>query len=265
MSSRLLLGRVQAGARPLSNGKGVNDTYVGLVDVEELGPVRAYIKDLPAKQLANELLAALLAKHIGLPIPRPILAVTSAADLAAKHGPKIAGEHLVFASSDEGAQSALLMINGGNLEIARLRELLLAWSSLPQAISFDTWIANGDRHHGNLLIKNGQPCLVDHSHAFTGPNWNASTLAATPQVKNQLALTLRYHLAPDPHFSAFMAKVDDCQTSFSHVDLGKELLNSHLGSMVTQDDLTALKTYLSNRCPTVAQHIAAALGRPRLS
>lgn len=261
----IVLGRVVSGAAPLTKGKGVNDTYVGLVDVSGFGQVRAYIKDLAPIQLANELLAAGLAKRVGLPIPQPILAVASPKDLAAKNGPKSAGEALVFASTDEGAQSAMLMIGGGGLDLPGLKQLLANWASIPRAVAFDSWIANGDRHQGNFLLKDSEIYLVDHSHAFTGPNWDATSLAKNPMVKNRLIETIQDAMKADEAFNKLIKTVGECQAAFAAVDLSQECLAAHINGLINSSDITALLAYLTGRCSNVTKNISAELGRPRLT
>ncbi|MBA4095803.1 MAG: hypothetical protein C0484_03415 [Rhodospirillum sp.] len=175
------------------------------------------------------------------------------------------GETLVFASTDEGAQSAMLMIKGGQLEHPRLQEMLSVWPAIHSAVAFDCWIANGDRHHGNLLLKDGGIFLVDHSHAFTGSAWNAASLAKDPAVRNKLAISIRATINDDPMFQSFMNKVDQCQSLIAAVDLSKEFLAAHTNGLTNADDLTALLSYLTNRRAKISALVAAELGRPRLT
>lgn len=94
------LATVLAGARPFKEGN-VNDTFRGQVLTHDGDTRAAIIKDLDARQLANELMGAALANAAGLPVPQAYLAMADPARLAASKGPEMAGgSRLLFASTD---------------------------------------------------------------------------------------------------------------------------------------------------------------------
>jgi len=57
---------------------------------------------------------------------------------------------------------------------------------IPGIVAFDTWIANSDRNNAGNLMGSPSPddpnayriWMIDQGYCFTGPGWNASTLAA---------------------------------------------------------------------------------------
>jgi predicted unusual protein kinase regulating ubiquinone biosynthesis (AarF/ABC1/UbiB family) len=75
-------------------------------------------------------------------------------------------------------------------------EKLRDWPRALQAGCFDEWIANADRHHGNILIQgNGNFSLIDHSHAIpidhqpnTPNRRNTFLCAASPSDKDELGI-----------------------------------------------------------------------------
>ena len=179
------LAGLRAGAKEIGADKGVNDTYFGSIftDSEEYP---AYIKDLDETQLINELLAAALGACLGLPMPKPYLVLVDA-DHRFTKGPTLdekGTQRLAFASSDQSVPSVKQLVRKG----AKIPgDSVSKWKQLDDAVFFDEWIANGDRHIGNLLFDGrGRYFLIDHGHSFTGPNWEPQNLYPNHQSINQL-------------------------------------------------------------------------------
>jgi hypothetical protein len=75
------LGNVVPGAKLLDKAdRGVNETFVGFVDIPS-ERFRAYIKVLVGRQLVNELVATVLGRAVGLPIPECYLVRARPLDL----------------------------------------------------------------------------------------------------------------------------------------------------------------------------------------
>jgi hypothetical protein len=148
LPSIVKLGRVLAGAKPFK-ANNINDTYRGMVLTDD-GEKISFIKDLEPKELANEVMTAAIGLMLGLPVPPPILALASDDRLLAKKGPVFEDGRLVFASADVAQpQVAMLYISGGGEKVL-LR--LAAWSQLGRLYGFDAFVANIDRHAGNILF-----------------------------------------------------------------------------------------------------------------
>jgi HipA-like kinase len=174
--------RLRPGAKLLTDRKGVNDTYFGTIYCDDYEG-QAYVKDLPIVQLANELVAAVVGIASGLPIPRPFLVLVETGQLPSTHGPLLADEtaRLAFASQSSPFEQV------GQMDRAITLAAVKKWPYLADAICFDELIANGDRHSGNVLFQAPDRFLIiDHSHAFTGPNWEPDKLLPEREVRNQL-------------------------------------------------------------------------------
>lgn len=132
-------------------GDGINAAVRGMVRTNE-GDVVAICKVLDGRGLAVELVCAELGCCIGLPVPQAMVAVSE--DRA-----------LWFASEDEGHPSVRHYLSPHAEQDFKRR--LLAWPKLSHAGCFDEWIANPDRHGGNILHDGGTGFwLIDHDHAL---------------------------------------------------------------------------------------------------
>ncbi|MFN4039140.1 MAG: HipA family kinase [Erythrobacter sp.] len=180
-------GTILAGARPFTFNQNVSSTFRGEVLCDDGSIASAFIKDLPVKELFNELASSVIGLALGLPLPKPLLAVASPEVLTAKHIPYGAeGAHLVFASSAADAKPVLQLISesGAGQEIV---DRLSEWHDLGGMYGFDSWVANVDRHPGNLLLGGDDEIwMIDHGYSFSGPDWLPSTLRPDAAFRNRL-------------------------------------------------------------------------------
>ena len=131
----------------------------------------AYVKPIPKYRLVREVICALVAQAIGLPVASPGGASLDGAEIETS-------ERFAFATLPHGL-SARSMVDD-----PVLREQLSRWSCLHSAIAFDEWIANPDRTPQNLLFRGTSDfVLIDHGDAIAEglsadshvPNWLASS------------------------------------------------------------------------------------------
>lgn len=143
------LGLLLPGGRPV--GEGIRNAQRAPV-MTARGETIAIVKDLPLSELAIELFCALLGRELNLPVPEPLLVVNPA------------GSALMSGSVDMGYPSLHQPALAPHL--ALLAALLQQWPSLIPAACFDEWIANPDRHGGNLLFDGRDFWLIDHGLAL---------------------------------------------------------------------------------------------------
>ncbi len=257
------IGYALPGGTPLTVDKGINETYRGIV---EIGGSRfpAHIKLLPNRQLVNELLASVLGRMAGLPIPRAFLVEFELSDYPAS--PYLASTGLpmspAFAVETIPAQSVLRRLDLRSP--AAQEQMLRAWPKWYDAASFDDWIANADRHPGNLLVGSpGEVWLIDHSHCFTGSNWTAAGLVADVTTTNQLGNMMKIHLTPNEKAQA----LQDCYLAiqqFASIDTVYARSLALLGTYADSADLDALMNFVANRVHTISARMCACVGMPAL-
>ena len=257
------LGHALPGGTILTDDKGVNETYRGLIEV---GSARllAYVKLLPDRQLVNELLASVLGRIVGLPIPRGFLVEVRRTDypnspVMTAHGLTVAP---AFAVEALPCQSALRHLD---LQSPMAWEQLLrAWPHWYSAAAFDDWIANADRHPGNLLVgAPGEAWLIDHWHAFTGDKWQALNLRPDVITANQLGQAMTALLQP-PEKALAMQACHVVAQRFSSVDTVQATRLAHVVTQLSAPDFDALTRFVTERVHSVASRIGSILGIPGL-
>lgn len=257
------LGNVVPGAKLLGdNEKGVNETFIGFVDVP-VGRVRAYIKVLGGRQLVNELLATAIGRTLNLPIPEGFLVRARPADLPdSKLLAAYGNEALLFASREVTSPDLKRRLTSEGVDA--LGALLTAWSSWWKAMTFDEWIANADRHPGNILF--GGPndiWLIDHSHSFTGPTWQVAHLNHSGMWRNQIAdnrvptLTLPGRIETRRLIATYVHDV-------SLVDCALALTESMAAGFLDAKEVAALTSFLQQRVSYLFDVLSTRLGIPNL-
>jgi hypothetical protein len=99
--------RVLAGAKSFKDLgiPNLGDTYRGQVLLSDGQLQAAIIKDIPLRELANEVFAATLCAALSLPAPSAFIALASPNDLNVRHAPRLGGSPVLFASADVGSPS----------------------------------------------------------------------------------------------------------------------------------------------------------------
>jgi len=198
--------------------------------------VSAYAKKLSDLEMLVEIMAALIAREIGLPVPEPVIALHN--------------EELLFASIDANYPNLnhRLIWNNDNLTDAPENEVILKkladWVSINQAIGFDEWIANDDRNTGNILW-NGKETfvLIDHNRAMRLP------FAPNQPINNQL-LNIKLYFAQNDEVGKQRIKN---QISALVAQIGNYLPSSIANKLLAEYDelsretLTNIVDFLSQR------------------
>lgn len=253
-------GVVLEGALPFNAGTA-NVLFRGQV-LDDHGEITScFIKDLDPRQLANELMAAALGLAAGMPIPRPIIAKVDPGILAANKCPLSDGSgHVVFASSDMQMSTVQQLYVGDASIVPLIHEKLAAWSGIGGMYGFDTWIANTDRHQGNLLFAGqSEVWLIDHGHSFTGPNWTSGTLAIDQQHNNRLAEWLTPSL-PEERRKDAAGSAGELPSKVNSNDVFKLGETNYVAGLLTDGDYGALVQFLSARAAHVPRLASEALG-----
>jgi hypothetical protein len=228
----------------------------------------AIIKDLDPRQLANELLVAVLGRALGLPVPDVALGRARPEDLAATKAPQLPdASRIVFVSRDVKVPNLTRSIKINIANAAVLQTILndlKEWPALGSLYAFDTWVANIDRHQGNLLFGGRHDVwLIDHGHCFSGPAWQATDLGADTSYFHKLAEWLTGCLSLEERLR-YSVDVEGCANAMTKVDVAAAAADSHIAKFLPLGDVRAVETFLRDRIANVARHANAALGLPSL-
>jgi hypothetical protein len=263
--------RVLAGAKSFKDQgiANLSDTYRGQILVGQSEVRAAIIKDIPVREIANEVLAATLAIAISLPVPPPFIALASPSDLPTKHASKLGGSSLLFASADVNSPSLahFVVAQSGPAQIAAMNfvaKALKEFGQLGEFYGFDGWAANIDRHVGNVLIgSNRQPWLIDHGRSFTGPAWAAADLDPAKLYRHRLKewLTPLLDDAEQKRFSTTAAAMVPVLNALDVQGLGEQ---NRLPALLGQDDFNRLVGFLKDRIGFVPRIAADALNQARV-
>ncbi len=256
--SNILFATLLPGATRVT--EGACDSWKGTVR-DSTGVDRvAFIKMLPEKQLWSEVAAALIATALALPAPRPMLVKVERTELPdSQSWQDKEMSRIAFASEDAMHPSFkhFLRLN----DAAKLR--LLSWKHFNQTGVFDEWIANRDRHNGNLLYDGHDNfLLIDHSHAFFGANWNPHDLDPNATTPNKLVALSQPKSDGDK--AAWRSSAINEARRYEKIDLNNLPTSGVTSNYASDQYVDALVVFLSDRIKNVVKLICTRVGIPEL-
>lgn len=255
------LATVLLGATGFRAGN-VNETFRGQVLLADRSIRQAILKDLDLTQLCNELLAFCLARHVGLPVPDCFIGLVRPTVLPVTKAPLLSdGSRLVFVSADVKVPNVTFQLMSTNPAGQRaLLEEIAKWVDLGRLYAFDAWIANIDRHPGNLLFGSpGDTWLIDHGHCFTGPAWKPEDLDPAHEFANRLSewMTPCLNITQKTVRKAEAASFEASLHGFTATESSE---SSRLTQLLPLEHVDALKAFLEARAAQIARHASRALG-----
>lgn len=132
-------------------------------DDEDVPVYLRLAEPLPA---VAELVCAVIGRAAGLPVPVPYLVAVPAGSLPESRFAPPDGKALwSFASQDLGGANFAQLLKR---DTPGAEAMLKAWEHLLPASVFDEWMANRDRHGGNLLFAAQALWMIDHADALGG-------------------------------------------------------------------------------------------------
>lgn len=201
----------------------------------------AYVKPLPKYQLVREVVCALVAQAVDLPVAPPGVADLDGAEVETS-------ERFAFATLPQGFSARSM----GDDPV--LREQLSRWPGLHAAIAFDEWIANPDRTPQNLLFRGTSDfVLIDHGEAI------AQDLSADSQVANWLARFMSSDLKRDEEQIA-VQRVQEATVLFKEVDFNLIRIASLARGWHGEEMLNECCRFLADRLCHVDRLIERAFG-----
>jgi len=216
------------------NDHNVNPTVKAHVKTHD-EVVVAYVKLVSARKLYIECVCALLGRHLGLPIPKPMIVRVSSEDF-----PDIpAGQYgLAFGSQDAGYPSFRRYVNNHEAY-----EKLKEFTKTIDVGLFDEWVANWDRNVGNILYDGGKRFFfIDHENAIDPKLGHED-----PAEKNQLVDCI---YAVKSEFEKYkLNRVIQTEVIPQYVDLPMAVISdkTHAGSYLEEADILSVINFLEMR------------------
>ena len=240
---------------------GFFETYKGIVETNT-GKSAAYVKLLPKKALANELVCTVLGQAAGLPVPDGYLVQVSIEDYPSSRfllGQELT-HTLAYGSVDLNSPSLARKFSADNVAFDTL---LSSWSRWNEALLFDEWVSNGDRHPGNFLIRSPDDVwLIDHSHAFRGPNWYLMDLVPHSPNRNLIAEHAGRFLKL-PERKELLDSAEKIKAEYELLTLSRIFDESRAAHLLSEPDISAMKNFLAGRLKLLAGLVARRVGIPR--
>lgn len=245
--ARLLRGAVPFKDAGIPN---LGDTYRAQIATDS-GVKHAIVKDVPQRELANEMMAAALAVELDLPVPAAFIVVAESDVLATRFAPKAGNVSYLFGSADLKSPSVAQIVNtklGPDMSVLRtVIDTLISSGRLGGLYGFDAWAANTDRHLGNLLIQsNALPWLIDHGRCFTGQNWVPADLLADQIFLSRLKFWLTPQLSPEQK-GAYAKEAAGLADKIVKMDVHATGTKNDIPGLYGDTDFNALVTFLHDR------------------
>lgn len=225
---------------------GQHPLFYGIVQLKGQVRYNAYVKMIPARLVYAEVLASLLGRALGLPIPLtiPVYAKGQTVGITAAHV-------LCVASLDCGASPI-----GRIARLDDVNELLSKWTHIRTAIVFDELIANADRNMRNILMgPDGKIWLIDHEEALRDP-----LTTAHKQIQNYLLKRLSEDLTKF-EMRRTAQRLNEASIAIGDIDISVEALNgmpSHC--QVSGAHVDAVVQFLTDRIQHMPKLLESGLG-----
>ncbi|BDV33950.1 HipA family kinase [Methylocystis iwaonis] len=266
------LARVMAGATSFKDSgiANLSDTYRGQILTEGGAFKTAILKDLPPRELANEVLAAGLAAMIGLPVPSAFIGITAPHSSYASRSRLPDGTGLMFASVDVASPSvAQLIVAPSDREkwalLKPIVDVLMQQAWLGDLYGFDAWAANVDRHVGNILFGSGPNVwIIDHGRCFTGPAWVPADLVPAGNFRHRLKEWLTPFLE-ERQRKSLAVEASALVTRLQRIDVSDVGIQNRVNGLLDEAAFNALVAFLLERIAHVPRAAGNALNEPRLA
>jgi hypothetical protein len=181
---------------PASDGQ-MAETYLCNIrwssgDIEQ-GYVKIYRKSRNLA-LVNELTGYLLGKACDLPVPAKAAFLKLPSGVFFDKDPADPLDEWAFVlKAVPGTSPGSLYEKDLLPECEALLQVVASWNKVSDTIAFDDWIANQDRHAGNILVAGPDDIhLIDHGNLPIKLNWQAIDLDPDFESENLLVHNLKW-------------------------------------------------------------------------
>jgi hypothetical protein len=154
---------------------------------------KGYIKRFEHKNslaLCNEITGYLIAKGCDLPVPKFAGLIKVESQQFNDTTNDFSDWAFVVSSLPGSTPGSFYSVSDIN-NCAALMSLVAGWDKICDAIAFDDWVANEDRHLGNIMVEGkNKISLFDHSNLPITLNWEAKQLIPNYCANNVLLKNL---------------------------------------------------------------------------
>jgi hypothetical protein len=254
------ISRISAYHGLMPDGRSAETWRVSLRGVSK----PAYLKLTDsAHQIIADLAAAQIGRALRLPIPRPHFVVLKREDLPQNSQHKGTGVMFAFASEDAGEHAVSFSALAHSSDPTH-RESIKKWPGRIAAIAFDEWIANADRHFGNLLYNPADQSywLIDHGDALAGSYWLlwGGLPAPTHEINNALLDASRTDLNTPRKKELMRDAVNQRMCAWRRIDLSGLDKDGHFARIEATRNSDAIRDFIQKRAFHTASLICKQIG-----
>ena len=239
--------RLASGSISMNGASSANATVLAQIYTESEPDIRAVVKCLTPKQIANELIASSLTAALNLPSPRSFIVFADPKDSIGGVDYLHSNDMLMYFGSELSASSTLINFFKMNSQLAF--QLVNNYQDWGRLLAFDEWTANADRHLNNYLYDGKTIYLFDHDRCLTGPNWAPSSLNAETLYPCHRRINEIHSHMPANAKSNAKSKSKELQKTASAIDV-QVAVDLSLAAAVENNvpnDLPAATAFLKDR------------------
>jgi len=252
--ARLAPGRVERNPT-----QSVNTTMLGQIYTDEDRAIKAVIKSLSPRQLANELIAAELVSALNLPGPRGFLVFADPEDSFDPNACRHPNGYQMFFGSELSPFPTFYTFF--NMQDSMALGAILQCNEWGSVVGFDEWIANTDRHLNNFLYDGQTIYLFDHDRCLSGANWSPPDLEPSIAYPCHVVVDYIHQQLVDSKKRQAARLAGEIERRASELDLD-DILNKSYAREVNHGipvDLPAAVEFLRLRIPHIARLCAGRL------
>ena len=249
-----------AGRHPRNSAVSANETIVGQIYTVSEKSIKAVVKSLTPRQIANELIASTILEKLGLPTPRSFLVFAEVDENFGAQAPiHENGMYMYFASEWKPYKCLIDWAGGNDSAVFTIINGYVDWGKI---VGFDEWIAYGDRHFRNFLYDGTTLYVFDHDLCLSGDCWTPAGLDPERLYPCHKRTTQTHLQMPETKRLAAATLAGVIEAAARSIDLEAvlaESLASEVGNDIPQD-LPAARNFLEQRIPHIARLCALRLG-----
>lgn len=222
--------------------------WKGFITTSKNTMVMAYVKQVKTDaELYREVLCALLARAIDVPSPEPLIVTVDAGHPDIPNN----GSQLFFGTIDCESPAFGRFLH----ESQDNEDLLLQYDDLHKVICLDEFIANNDRHFGNILFNGQEFSFIDHGNALPPELKPHDPMNLKEDGTNQLADIMKEKQGyNEVKTKKFMNKVDSyIKSKISKTQIQLLPASCLIDPEKMNTDHQNIQHFLFNRLPILAQ------------